>query len=213
MRIRERPHDYLMLKETYFGNEYNAPDRFEQGSVVIDIGAHIGMFAIRAIHAYAAVVVAVEPDRDNHAVLEANMIEAASLTGATIQAVRCAINDVGGRVFLEKGIHETTNRIGESGEPVVAMPLDAILSLYETVRFLKIDVEGYEQKILAASKMLGRVQELVVEVHPPDSDVDTVRGILCDSGFVVGPGREVACGRVYLTGRRAAKPKLGDQTT
>lgn len=202
MRLRERPHDYLMMKEAYFGNEYMAPDRFEPGSVVFDIGGHIGAFAVRAIHAYASVVVAFEPDAENHALLLENMGEAAKKTGANVQAVRCAINDSGGRVFLKRHEHETMHRIGEVGEPVSALALDAPLSIYPSIRFLKMDVEGYEQKILAASKMLGRVQEIVVEVHHPDSEPDAVRKILVDAGFDVAPDRPAECGRVYLNGRK-----------
>ena len=51
---------------------------------------------------------------------------------------------------------------------IAGVSLDEILSKFESVRFLKIDVEGSEFPILLTSSLLGKVKEIVGEFHEYD---------------------------------------------
>ena len=163
-------------------DEYGVVEaRFQATDVVVDVGAQVGAFSLvchrrgsRSIHAF-------EPDAVSFALLERNV---GSLRGVETLPRAVFRSDLPvPRLRLSEGIGansgsagvlfggrsfeiETQRFVGDGiGCPVEATPLDDVLRRFEHVRLLKLDCEGSEFPILLTSLELGRVREIVGEVH------------------------------------------------
>ena len=132
------------------------------GDLVFDVGAHAGNRA-RALSALGCRVIAVEPQPDF-----ARLLRALFATSADVQVIEAALSDVVGRVALSVSERTPTVttiaaswrevRARESGFAgvrwnkqieVEATTLDALVDRFGVPRFVKIDVEGAEPRVLA----------------------------------------------------------------
>ena len=149
------------------------------GSAAIDIGANIGTTAVvRLLSGYAQYVYAIEPDPDNFACL-VQTVAANGLDGFVLPDA-CAISDVTGT-----GAFRRTDRIGNhhlvaattpgsrhKPVPVRTMTLDDWMRTYEveaeSVSFVKVDVQGWESRVLAGAQGLLAHPHVVwsLEVSP-----------------------------------------------
>jgi FkbM family methyltransferase len=139
----------------------------EPGDRVLDLGSHIGTFAIPAA-ALGAQVTAVEASPANAVLLE-EAIEANGL-GDRVTLVRAAVSDRPGVLeFSDAGPFGTiaTERTRSDGWRMVeveATTIDALAGETGAPRWMKIDIEGAECSALSAGlQTLGRVGGLVVE--------------------------------------------------
>jgi FkbM family methyltransferase len=130
----------------------------EPGDVVLDLGAHIGTFALPAA-AMGCRVIAVEPSPANVALLEAAV---ARNRFGNVEVVAAAACSRSGRVsFRPSGPHGYVATRATSGETVMVTGLrvDDILRArgVERVAFVKMDVEGSELRALRGmSGLLSR---------------------------------------------------------
>jgi FkbM family methyltransferase len=149
--------------------------------VVLDIGANQGQFAKQLRETgYAGRIISVEPLKDSHE----KLTDAARHDPNWIVAERMAIGDKDGEI----SIHRSANAVSSSvldilpahteaapqsayeGEEVVPLRcLDSTLSDWvpseESTLFLKIDVQGYEDRVLAgAQKSIGRIIGIQAEL-------------------------------------------------
>jgi FkbM family methyltransferase len=162
--------------------------QLEPNDVIVDVGAHIGVFSYlchilgsRAIYCY-------EPWPDNFHGLQRNL---ATLSGVHLFRAAVWRSDEaapGGRLVISGPHGENTGACSvlAGGEPLRflrghetqtddsakrtarSVPLDDILSRFERVRLLKLDCEGSEFPILLTSMQLHRVDWVVAEVHEVD---------------------------------------------
>jgi len=123
----------------------------EPGSVFVDVGANSGLYTqwLASQMTHDAKIVAIEPNP----VMCARMLENIRLlpSGPKISVECCAAGDIEGEGFLD--ISQGAGRaslIGGTGLRVPVRPLQAILTSANCnqVTALKIDVEGYEDKVL-----------------------------------------------------------------
>jgi FkbM family methyltransferase len=153
------------------------------GDVVVDVGAHIGLYTLLAARS-ASRVLALEPDPDNFVLLQDNV----RLNGfSNVCAIEAAASDRPGSVPLipATGSNRGTSMVdGESsalgtsvsraGTVVVRCDtLDRLLDPYKLGRidWLKIDVEGHEGAVLAgAAVTLSRTRHLILEVMSGHED-------------------------------------------
>lgn len=175
-------------------NDYRLPERFAPGDVVLDLGCHIGAFAVRAAERGARVV-GYEASRANCALARMNTAHLESVEvrwGAVwrsdVEAGSLRLTphpeeeNTGGasvlfpdsrshrRFFDAPSTGAAARRISSQPGPVPAhavpaVSLDAVLRELGHVRLLKIDVEGAEFPILLTAEELGRVDEIVGEIH------------------------------------------------
>src|SRR5678816_3862047 len=75
MKIRQNTWDAYIAELVIKQNEYHLPDDMS-GQIVVDIGGHIGSFAIACAQRNAKLVASFEPDRENFALLEQNLTQA-----------------------------------------------------------------------------------------------------------------------------------------
>lgn len=132
----------------------------EEGNIVIDVGAHVGMFTVKAAKLVgdSGLVVAIEPEPRTLALLQRN-IESHGLTNVKVISKAIYNEKMTVRLYLQdlSGHHSLCRRSGDYIE-VEADSLDNIISKLglDRVDFVKIDVEGAELEILrGAEKVLA----------------------------------------------------------
>ena len=147
-RVAFRPltQDILAWNDVVEGNEYGLPDCFDmQADVILDVGAHIGCFAIACLQRRAHKVVCVEPDPDNCNLLRFNLqpyhdrahvVQGAIWRNDRVEKIYLNTRpEVGGALTA---MSHTLRPYGLSVEPIM---LDQLLKMYGWVRLLKLDCE------------------------------------------------------------------------
>jgi FkbM family methyltransferase len=157
-------------------DEYGLDEiRFQPGDVVIDIGAHVGLFSCYVAKRYPFLrVVAVEPVPPNFASLQANL-RANGLSNVT--ALNLAVTGDGRDVDIMVDLRRNSGG-GSAQQRRVRVPthsyftvasttLDALLEEHAGGRckLLKIDCEGSEHEVLHASRRLDQVEYVRGEFH------------------------------------------------
>lgn len=155
--IRPFRGDLIIIKEIFFDEIYERSYRLKKGDVVIDVGAHIGVFTLKASRLVDSeeLVISVEPDPENYAMLLTN-IRINSLK--SVIPVRVALMDESGTVKMSRSgdaiSHSVVLKRSKKYILVPALTLDELLGKLGVKRFdfIKIDVEGAELQIMKGSK-------------------------------------------------------------
>jgi len=155
----------------------------QEGDVVVDIGANIGVFAHRAELRGASQVICFEPMGPTFKVLSKNL-------GSKTTAHKLAVG--GKNQFKRFVIHTDYTHIGGGfelnredirkgreiiyNEPIFTIDINTLFdgTLCERIDFLKIDVEGGEIEILNSitDENLQKVRCLAAEFHRMDDNFD-----------------------------------------
>lgn len=159
---------YWIEEEIVFQDSYGLRHiEFSEGDHVIDIGANIGMFAIRVFQICPkAIVHSFEPCPQNYQHLLMNHME----SGVTMWAcyplaigrsrIACAsydpVNTGSSNIFT-----------ATEGDPIKVVPLDGFVAKFDRVRLIKADCEGAEYEIFEDFTLWDRVDFISVEIHPP----------------------------------------------
>lgn len=153
-------------REVALLNVYRLPERIDNWRVV-DVGAHIGLFANVCLARGAAHITCVEPNPDNLRRLLAN------LTGYPVAVVEAAAWPEAGRLRLYRPTQPGRTNCGyvlPDGGPAadtVAVALDPLLAEAggpAGVDLLKLDCEGAEWELLARCRLPG-VRRVAGEYH------------------------------------------------
>lgn len=176
------PFDERCYQEVLVKNQYRLVDAFPKDFTVLDIGAYIGCFTCACLDR-AAYVDAFEPDYQNFMMLQSNISNHPLHSRASVANTAMWRSDVPsemmpmrtwnerkGNTFAEEGTlveDKWPEDRTDTGEPIKVQttPLDAILSFRHHVDLLKLDCEGSEFPILYTSHSLGRVRQIIMEVH------------------------------------------------
>jgi FkbM family methyltransferase len=169
--LRPGTSDEEVWQEVYMQNCYELPSTLI-GKTVVDIGAHIGVFAIACAERGALLIECYESAPENARVLRINT--------AGIPAAR-----VFEKAVWRSDRYEPTVRLGEFpavncgganvlaeyGPEVPTISLDDICRKLRMVDLIKLDCEGSEYPILLTATELGRVRNIVGEWHDQTVDV------------------------------------------
>lgn len=179
--LRPNTSDRIMQQDIWEKNEYQITDTFNPTDLIIDIGAHIGLFSHFCWQRGARRILAFEPFPENFALCQSNL----AATSATVAKKAVWRSDLStepslfltelatmhpdGPDPIEPGTINTgtSSVFGKTGETVDTIALDDIIG-DRTVRVLKLDCEGSEFPILLTAKRLKQVQYLVGEYHLMD---------------------------------------------
>jgi FkbM family methyltransferase len=174
-------------------------EHLRPGDVVIDIGANIGYFSLLAASAVGptGTVISFEPVPSIADMLEAN----ARRNGLAIVVRREVVSDKTGTAEIFRsaetnlGRSSTLARSGSTSEGTVPMVLasDALPEeLWSRIRFIKVDVEGDEQRVLRGLvpvlAALPDAAAVFVEVTPADLEArggtaEELMTFMSDLGF------------------------------
>ena len=169
IHLSGHPHDVITLFVTLVREDYG---RFPPGGTVVDIGANLGAFALRAARLGARSVLAYEPNSAAFRCLQRN-IEVNGLSGI-VQPRQLAVSAVAGQEVRFPVAPSVYNRIATENdngefETVSTISLGEILAREATqgIDLLKVDCEGAEYEILygASPSDLRRVREIRMEYH------------------------------------------------
>jgi len=185
-----------VFRACYIENEYEI-DRFNAEDVVIDLGTHVGSFSLLAHDKGSRNVYTFEVSESNYNTAVENL----SKYGINVyrNAVwrsdddRKTINFDNNVIDWNTGMGRVRDGEFKSSVEVDCVKFDDILSRFDKVRFLKMDVEGSEYPILFTSKQLYKIDEIVGEFHELDNaeingytfDRHGLRRFLEDQGFVI----------------------------
>jgi len=188
--VRGGSSDFGIINEVFIVKEYNKLLNFiKKDSVVIDIGAQIGVFSVYAGKlANEGVVFCYEPFEENFNMLEKNI----SLN--KLDNVRVFKLGVAGRRGNRKLIISNENTGGhgfyEDGEGVDVRVI-TLKDIFEDNKigqcdFLKMDCEGAEYEILMSTpkKYLEKIKSITMEYHD-NEDVSKLKKFLEKTGFDV----------------------------
>ena len=200
VRLYARPFtiDEAVIREVWSDEVYSPPmirDRTRAG-LVIDIGAHIGIFALFAVSTGLATrVLCFEPFPPNFHLLNKN-IRANRLAG--VQAFPLAVLDRPGKNILyspdpvNTGAHSFFLE-GLQGTVVNTITLEDVFASNNVERcdLLKIDAEGSEYRILMGTpkSVLERINSIALEYHASSKvdghELENLRNFLGENGFSV----------------------------
>ena len=169
--VRAGTTDLAVLNEAVFMNPYLGHGHVElrEDSVVMDVGANMGDFAIQAAaRCPLGRVYAVEPMSEYSSLLETNKrLNRLS----NIEIIQVALGDHEGEISLsvagaESGAYFNGTTRTETARLTTLPQLMRDCGL-ERIDLLKIDCEGSEWDILpAAHAVLPRIRQICMEIHP-----------------------------------------------
>lgn len=174
---RKGTEDEVVLRETFEENIFyrDLPYlKLEKRPVVVDIGAHIGTFAIQTATKYPkATVYAFEASHETFSLLEGNVCEN-GLTGRVV-VVNKAVSAKDGEVTLYHNLvdgnwgHTISKKVSDSIEIVESTTLSRFMknSRIEAIDLLKSNCEGAEFEIILNTSLddLARVKCAIVLYH------------------------------------------------
>lgn len=139
----------------------------ERSGCVIDVGAYTGLFTLLALHAGAAEVIAIEPNKAGYR----RLLENLAGRFPNVRTIRAAASNRHGRAFLaiapeNLGICSTGKVTDAGGQPIHVLTIDS-LERTLPVTVIKLDIEGHELLALKGAENTLRTERptLFVEVN------------------------------------------------
>ncbi len=174
-----RPYELLHTYKDIFENEIYKFSAVNDRPLIIDCGSNIGISVLYYKFLYPnAEVIAYEPDKKNFQLLLKNIAD------NKLQQVTPHES----AIWIEKGdISFVSNAaegssIGNVGENVVKVPsvrLADLLNKYDKIDFLKLDIEGAEDKVVAdCGLQLSKIANLFLEYHGTIHETEKLTVIL-----------------------------------
>ena len=188
MKLSNHDLDVAVLFQVFCERVYG---RKRDNTVVLDIGANIGSFALYAAFNGAKRIFAFEPNGEAYGCMLQN-IERNAL-GATIRPFRLAVTGKSNEVIRIPTAASPKNRISrqaietenENYESVEAISLNDIFAKegLSCVDLLKLDCEGSDYDIIATTDVatFAKIREIVLEYH--DDRVAEMVDALKNHGF------------------------------
>lgn len=206
--VRRDTTDLLVFDTIFVEREYSCLDGLTDVRTIVDAGGNCGYSSAYFLSRFRqARVIAVEPDADNFALMEANLAP----WGDRIACVQAALwsrnttlqfEDESTGAGNEWG-RQTTEISASASVAVPAVDMPTLMDRYgiETIDLLKVDIEGAETELFAAKPAwLARVRNIVIELHGERCEA-VVRGALADYTSDYSRSGELS---VYLNLRPAA---------
>jgi len=161
-----------ILDEVYFYRIYDRLRNIGNNDVVIDCGAHIGIFTLKAAkRARQGIVIAIEPHPFNCHLLELNVRLNALTNVIIVNSALAQKNGESGKLYLGPSSEAHSIRLKRSSDfiGVTTITLDSLVErfAFESVDYIKMDVEGSElEAIEGGKKILKNTKYLVIgEIH------------------------------------------------
>lgn len=180
-------------------------EKFPTGAVFYDVGANVGMYTIFAAVTRGAQVFSFEPEAQNYAILNKNILvnnvsdrvvayNVALSDDIRVDRLYMANNTVGGSChsFAEEVGFDLQPRKSKFQQGAIGMSLDEMVvrGKLPLPEYLKIDVDGFEHLVCAGGKNVLASQglrEICIELNPAMQEHQEVIQKIVEAGFTYDP--------------------------
>jgi FkbM family methyltransferase len=158
------------------------------GEVIIDAGAHVGLFSLIA-SVFAKKVISIEPHPVNFNLLKINKIinnvENMVLVGRALWYEKVPLNLYEGNHTGSSSITQTKDNV--ESYLVRAVTLEEIIDRFGEIGLLKMDIEGGEFEVFnnVRKNVLDGIKCMSIEVHTRAGDLNQIIRILSSRHFEV----------------------------
>ena len=159
-----------------------------QCGVFLDIGAHMGVYAIMIAHRAprCTKIMAFEPDPRNFTHLQANLMVNGLSTIVESHAI--AVSDCDGTVPFVPGpaTHDVWSKVDAAGAGTMSVPaarLDTMLTLSDESIAIKIDIEFHELQAVNGMKELLRKNRCFMQVECFDERLPAFTAAMTELGY------------------------------
>lgn len=185
--IRETPGDLkdnitdrIVIREIFEENVYQTEAKDVEGGIVLDIGANVGMFSIRASLLGAKQVISYEPEEENGEIFKKN-IKANGIENIDLRQFAVSSKNETIEIYKSQAASKRVEYVGETNCPkqtVKAISINDILDPLEEIAVLKIDCEWSEYDIFAGitEDNLRKIAYITAEFH--DTDAETFGALI-----------------------------------
>lgn len=176
--FRDLSNDIQVFNCVFNKNEYNLPE-LSKDSVIVDIGAHIGSFSLKAFQMGSRNIFSFEANLHNFVICKyncenygINIFNKAVRGNKKISSVTSKVNNLPWVRKVDENLQEFINYGGlsvSSGEGVEVITLEEIIHMVGGhIDILKLDCEGSEYPIIFESdkKVFNSIKCIVGEFHP-----------------------------------------------
>ncbi len=186
--FREGSLDEFIFHEIFIQDVYRLPNSFTDHDIILDIGAHIGLFTLAVLQRGAKCVYAVEPDSANYKIAENHLKNYIKQGQVFLSRQAVWRSDTNEELLYccEYPVFGTSINTGavnviwqKHGQAVPVLPFDTLVSQAtengkRRIRLLKLDCEGSEWPILFTSNSLHLVDEIKGEFHEVGGEYDSL---------------------------------------
>jgi FkbM family methyltransferase len=193
LKINYREVDLGVIQEVFFEDPYIIKE-INEGSIVIDIGAHIGTFALRCAKERDCTVFSYEPNKESYDILIQNIKD--NNVEDKIKCFNKALSDkVGTRDFNVSTGHPAGSSFYMDCRPFYTTKVECttlenvfIENSIDHCRFMKLDCEMEEKTILNSTpdSILDRIDRITLEYHTMQ-DGEYIKNLLINKGYSVEP--------------------------
>lgn len=165
-RLLLRYQDLGVYYEIFMEEAYDLPTSMEV-QYILDLGSHIGLSINYFKQKFPfSSIVGFEPDIYNFKLLKKNV------RSKSVKVFNYAISTYNGEAPFSQALRGINSKVSTDGtETVQSITLESaiVLSKFEYVDILKIDIEGFEKEILNGSMIWkSKVKRIIMEYHAPE---------------------------------------------
>lgn len=181
----------------------------QPGDVLVDVGANVGMYSIWAAATRGVEVRAFEPEAQNFALLNQNIF--INGLGHMITAYPVGLADTRGLTVLHMSdmragasCHALGDALDYKGEALnvlheqgsVAARLDDLREKIPQPTHIKIDVDGFESRVVAGGlRTIAKARSVLIEVNPALGEHQDMLWSMHTLGFEYDPAQVTAATR------------------
>lgn len=166
--LPDADHHFVGDLDQYQRAVYEKAKQFLRGNgLAVDVGAHVGIFSRRMMDDFSEVV-SFEPDARNYSCLVRNCIGVVPIFGG--------LGSQGGFGNVRVDAVANTGARGFEDTASGQIPMYALDEFDLSPNLIKIDTEGFEQKVLVgALKTLQRSRPVIIVERPSEGAINVLR--------------------------------------